>query len=120
MGHHPYRFIEPNRPEPQALRDTLLASLAATVTAPRDLAELAGAIFDLSVAMDNASGAVLDADTDGHLAAAKTVPALLRFAIDHRADGQGSPDPNTKLVYRTPGLLEAAYELALTKYGARK
>lgn len=51
----------------------------------------------------------------GHLTAAKTVPALLRFAIDHRTDGTASPEANTKTVYGTPGLLEAALELALTK-----
>lgn len=71
MGHR-FSFIEPSRPEPMALRDTLIASLAATVIAPADNIELAGALSDEIFAADEANGALLDAETDAEAAPALT------------------------------------------------
>lgn len=71
MGHIRYTFIEPNRPDPVPLRETLLASLAATVTAPTDNLAMASAISVSEYAIGDAVSALIDAETP-----AEEAPAL--------------------------------------------
>lgn len=101
------------------MRDPILVDHGTAAFSLKPSAVIAAAVHDLQVKARSKRGAAgrRYAFAWEHVSAASTPASLLALAIEHPSEGVGSPDANTRMLYRDLDLLRSA--LALAEKGAQ-